>query len=92
MNRCLGGLTHWFEDVDGKPYYPIDHRCGGAPILGLRLGDHVQIDGVLWVVTDARDVPRPSRFSAAAGLRGQILQQTCYSDETTMRIVAMTEA
>ena len=92
VNRCLGGLTHWFEDVDGKPYYPIHRACGGMPILALRLGDRVRIDGTVWVVTDRRDVPKGSRYDAAAGLNGQILVQTCLRDDATMRIVALTAA
>ena len=92
VNRCLGGLTHWFEDVDGKPYYPIHRACGGMPVLALRLGDHVRIDGIVWVVTDRRDVPKGSRYDAAAGLDGQILVQTCLRDDATMRIVALTAA
>jgi hypothetical protein len=92
VNRCLGGLTHWFEDVDGKPYYPIHRACGGMPVLALRLGDRVRIDGTVWIVTDRRDVPKGSRYDAAAGLNGQILVQTCLRDDATMRIVALTAA
>ncbi len=92
VNRCQGGLTHWYENVDGKPYYPIHRRCGGTPVLGLHLGDRVRIDGALWVVTDARDVPNPAHYSAAAGMSGQILLQTCYADDRTMRLVALAPA
>ncbi|HEY0117326.1 MAG TPA: hypothetical protein VGC04_00945 [Cellulomonas sp.] len=92
LDRCLGGLTRWFEDVDGKPYYPIHRGCGGTPILGLHLGDRVQIDSKTWVVTDARDLPKGSHYSAAAGMNGQILLQTCYRDPSVMRIVALTSA
>lgn len=91
VDECLGGLTRWFEDVDGKPYYPIHRRCGGTPILRLGLGDHVEIDGAHWEVTDARDVRKGDSYAAAAGLRGQILVQTCYRSPTLMRIVALTE-
>lgn len=92
VNACAGGLTRWFENVDGKPYYPIHRGCGGTPILGLRLGDRVRIDGALWTVTDSRDVPQGAHYSAAAGLAGQVLLQTCYRDDLTMRIVALTPA
>lgn len=92
VNRCQGGLTHWYQNVDGKPYYPIHRRCGGTPLLGLHLGDRVQIDGALWVVTDTRDVPNPAHYSAAAGMSGQILLQTCYADDRTMRLLALNPA
>ena len=92
VDACRGGLTHWFEDVEGKPYYPIHRGCGGTPILGLHLGDLVRIDGALWTVTDSRDVPKGAHYDAAAGLNGQILLQTCYRNDATMRIVALTAA
>jgi hypothetical protein len=92
VDACAGGLTRWYENVDGKPYYPIHRGCGGTPILGLHLGDLVRIDGATWTVTDARDVAKGSHYSAASGLNGQILLQTCYRDDSTMRIVALTPA
>ncbi len=92
VDRCLGGLTHWYENVDGKPYYPVHRSCGGTPILGLRMGDHVRIDAATWVVTDLRDVPVGSRYHTLAGMNGQILLQTCHADDVTMRIVALTAA
>jgi hypothetical protein len=92
VNACAGGLTRWFENVDGKPYYPIHRSCGGTPILSLHIGDRVLVDGAPWLVTDSRDVARGASYAAAAGLNGQILVQTCYRDPNVMRIVALTAA
>lgn len=92
VNACAGGLTRWFENVDGKPYYPIHRGCGGTPILSLHLGDRVLVDGTPWLVTDSRDVARGATYAEAAGLDGQILVQTCYPDPSVMRIVALAAA
>lgn len=92
VNACAGGLTRWFENVDGKPYYPIHRGCGGTPILSLHLGDRVLVDGTPWLVTDSRDVARGATYADAAGLNGQILVQTCYGDPSVMRIVALAAA
>ncbi|MBD7982800.1 hypothetical protein [Oerskovia merdavium] len=91
LDRCAGGLTRWFEDIEGKPYYPIHRHCGGSPILKLSMGDRVQIDGQAWVVTDSRNLHAGDDKDLAFGLNGQILVQTCFvGTNGAVRVVALT--
>ncbi|MDC7120276.1 hypothetical protein OMK64_01850 [Cellulomonas fimi] len=92
VDACTGGLTRWFEPVDGKTYLPVHRECGGLPILDLQLGDRVLVDGATYVVTDARDVRKGDSYEAAAGLDGLVLVQTCYPTGGRMRLVALTPA
>jgi hypothetical protein len=89
IDACTGGLTRWFEDVDGKPYYPIHRGCGGAPILSLKVGQRVEIGITVYTVSGARDVKKGDVYSAAAGIPGSVLVQTCYAD-SRMRVVGLT--
>ncbi|OCI32848.1 hypothetical protein [Oerskovia enterophila] len=91
LDRCAGGLTRWFEDIEGKPYYPIHRHCGGSPILKFSMGDRVQIDGQAWVVTDSRNLHAGDDKDLAFGLNGQILVQTCFvGTNGAVSVVALT--
>ena len=92
VDRCSGGLTRWFERVDGKTYYPIHRHCGGSPILGLSMGARVQIGSTVYVVSDIRVVSSNARYSSVSGMRGSALLQTCYAGNARMRVVALSPA
>lgn len=93
VDACAGGVTRWSSNIDGKPYLPIHEHCGGSPILSLGMGQMVAIsgggmDGVYQVV-DSRDVAKHSKVSAASGIGGSVLLQTCYVNSNMMRIVGV---
>lgn len=90
IDACPGGLTRYTPfDVNGRPYYPIHVGCGGAPILSLRLGQHVSIDGVVYTVVASRDVRQGASTDALAGLGGDAYLQTCYRGSDLMRVVGV---
>ncbi|MDR2723074.1 MAG: SH3 domain-containing protein [Cellulomonadaceae bacterium] len=95
VDACTGGLTYSPEvsKYAGKAYYPIHNNCHGLPILSLKNGDKVFIDGVgAFVVVGSRDVTRGDGASALKGMPGTTLLQTCYTTGDKMRVVALDPA
>ena len=95
VDACTGGLTYSPEisNILGKSYYPIHNYCGGMPILELKNGDLVNVQDVgVFKVVEARDVTRGDTTSVLAGIKGQILLQTCYPNSTKMRVVGLQPA
>lgn len=92
IDQCTGGLTY-SPDISGalgKSYYAIHNHCHGMPILSLRNGDLVLIDGVgIFKVVDSRDVSQGDTTAAIRGIGGQILLQTCYTTGSAMRVVGL---
>jgi hypothetical protein len=93
IDKCTGGLTYSPEtsEVIDKSYYPIHNGCGGLPILDLKNGDTVKIDGVGdFQVVDSRVVNKGDSTAAISGLNGSVVLQTCYeSPSTQMRVVGL---
>lgn len=89
VDACTGGVTRWHEDVEGKPYLPIHRHCGGTPILSLRVGDRVKVDGVVYRVVDLRDVHKTGTIADLHGMGGEAILQTCYKSGPLMRAVGI---
>jgi hypothetical protein len=90
IDQCLGGLTRMSYTVQGKPYLTIHLGCGGKPVLSLRIGDHIAIDGTQYVVTDARDAAKGVPVSVFYGMHGTAIVQTCFPTGDQVRAVAVT--
>ncbi|WP_251153818.1 hypothetical protein [Cellulosimicrobium sp. Marseille-Q4280] len=93
VDACAGGVTRWSSNIEGKAYLPIHEHCGGSPILSLGMGQMVAIsggglDGVYQVV-DSRNVAKGDSVTAAYGIGGSVLLQTCYVNSNLMRIVGV---
>ncbi|MDR2723071.1 MAG: hypothetical protein LBB54_05045 [Cellulomonadaceae bacterium] len=92
IDACQGGVTY-SPDISralGKDYYPIHVHCQGEPILSLKIGDRVHIQGVGdFVVVDARDVQKHDDIRALDGMRGVAVLQTCYRTGNKMRAVSI---
>jgi len=95
VDSCTGGLTYSpdISKILGKSYYPIHNFCGGMPILELKNGDKVNVQGVgVYTVVDSKDVNRGDTTSVIKGVKGDILLQTCYPNSTKMRVVGLAAA
>jgi hypothetical protein len=95
VDACTGGLTYG-EEVSawlGRDYYPIHNHCNGNPILSLKNGDLVEIQGVgIFRVVDSTDVRQGDRADIILGVGGSILLQTCYKEGNKMRVVGLVPA
>lgn len=92
IDACLGGLSYntQISNYIGKAYYAIHNHCKGVPILSLKMGDLVLVDGKgVYKVVDSRDVLQGDSTDAIAGISGSILMQTCYSTGKKMRVVGL---
>lgn len=81
-----------------QPVYAAHNNCGGDIILTWSTGQHVTVIGQdgqdgTYVVSDSRDVAKHgSTTSDVLGLNGDLLLQSCYWGQDTMRFVALTQA
>lgn len=91
IDACRGGLTRW-GTVYGKAYYAIHVHCGGAPILRLKKGDIIKIDGRKKRVVSSRVVRKGAKVTAVHGMKGSALLQTCYRKSNKMRVVGVVSA
>jgi uncharacterized protein YgiM (DUF1202 family) len=92
IDACTGGVTYSPEisQILGKAYYPIHVHCHGQPILGLKNGDLVRIQSVgVFRVVGSKDVKKGDSTRVIAGLPGDALLQTCYPNDSKMRVVAI---
>lgn len=98
IDRCDGTfvrLAEFAEVHDLQPTYSAHNGCGGNAILPLGIGDVVDVvgeDGVVvqHEVVDVRNVPqRTSTTEDVKGMGGEILVQTCYWDDRTMKFTGL---
>lgn len=88
LDRCNGWV---WEDFGGYGRVVSSHNhCGGAVVLGLEVGDTVQLSGYgegTYVVTRLKTV---SKGAPATVLEGRLWMQTCLWEGDLMRIAELT--
>ncbi|GAB2453686.1 SH3 domain-containing protein [Xylanimonas ulmi] len=96
IDACTGGLTQvrGVGDYLGVTYLAIHRHCGGKPVLALRVGDLVEIQGLgVYRVVSSRDVAAGLENGAdqVIGLSGSVMIQSCYANGS-MRVVGLVAA
>lgn len=88
IDRCAGPVLSRYEtgDVIGE-----HNHCGGAPVLSLKVGDTVDVKGVIngsYVVSSTKVVPKVVSIDVLDF--APLYLQTCYFNSPTMRLVGLT--
>lgn len=99
VDRCTGQwiqMEEYDADFPNIPVYAVHNGCGGNALLSLTTSDSITIikqDGSEgeYRMKSEKVIPQQRSTTAdLAGLSGEFLLQTCYWDDTSMRIVGMT--
>lgn len=91
IDACSGGLTDFTPaHGSGMTFYAIHLHCGGGPVLGLAVGDLVQISGTTYTVVGVADFTLPVHSSSLAGMGGSVFVQTCHRGQNrNVRVVSL---
>jgi hypothetical protein len=79
VDACPGGLIEFTRITAeiSRPYYAIHSACGGEPVLSLKIGDLLKIDGITYHVNDARRVGLAGDSDAIKDMDGEAMIHTC---------------
>ena len=98
LDRCDGTWTQMVQYIEGgvpQPVHSAHNGCGGNPLLTLEMGGTIdvrQLDGtvVTYQAVDERRVAQVGTTTAdIMGMGGDLILQTCFWDNATMRFVGL---
>lgn len=93
LNRCDGSFTEMqsYRITGVLPVYAAHNNCGGAIILGWRMGEKVKITGseLIYEVIDERHTKKWANIASLRGMKGELLVQTCFFGQNKMRFLAL---
>jgi hypothetical protein len=97
VDACDGTFTRMtsYDEIENlQDWYSAHNGCGGSEILYLEPGSKFNLnrDGVweTWELVEYRRIPQVgSNTSAAAGMSGELIVQTCYWDDATMKVASI---
>lgn len=93
LDACSGAFIEMvaYRGDAVPPLYAAHNNCGGDIILGWQLGTKVQITGsdIVYEVVDERRTSKGAPIDALFGIGGELLVQTCFYGEDTMRFLAL---
>lgn len=89
LDRCSGWV---WEDFGGYGRVVSAHNhCGGAVVLGMNVGDTVTLSGYGKGAYQVTQIKRVPKGAPATVLEGRLWMQTCFYDNTTMRLVGLSK-
>lgn len=98
LDRCDGTWTQMIQYIEvgvPQPVHSAHNGCGGNPLLTLEMGGTIdvrQLDGnvVTYQAVDERRVAQVGTTTAdIMGMGGDLILQTCFWDNSTMRFVGL---